>query len=471
MVRQGNDDTMEGGMNRRQFLSLLAGSAAAVALPRLAWGQTAASAARKPNLIIIFTDNQGYQDLGCFGSPNIKTPAIDRMAAEGMKFTDFYAAAPVCTPSRAGIMTGCYANRVSLAKGVLKPNSTTGLNTSEITIARLLKSQGYATACIGKWHLGHLPEFLPTRHGFDSYFGSPLSIEGGTPQPPFLVENETVVEKPGRRDNLTARYTQRAVQFITEHRNEPFFLYLPHSDPHVPLEADERFRGKLARGLYGDVMECVDWSTGEILRTLKDVGLDDNTLVVFTSDNGPYPLGKPDAGSAFPLQGGLGDVYEGGMRVPCVMRWPGKIPVGTVCREIATTMDLLPTFAALAGTAAPRDRVIDGKDIRGLMFDPHAPSPTQAVYYHDHDGELGAIRCGKWKFHLAGTRRVNYKTQSVPAQLYDLETDISEKHNVIAEHADLAQRLDRMARQFKNEVEKNARPIGKVASPPATAPS
>jgi arylsulfatase A len=347
----------------------------------------------KPNIIIIFTDDQGYQDLGCFGSPLIKTPNIDHMAKEGMKFTDVYSASSICSPSRAALLTGCYPPRVSITS-VLFPKDKVGLHPNEMTIADMLKAQGYATACIGKWHLGHLPEFLPTKQGFDSYFGIPYSndmtidknaqfaddivfregmtlekVRTETPKAHWVpvMRDEKVIEYPADQMTLTKRYTEEAIRFIVKNKKNPFFLYLPHAMPHIPIFVSEKFKGKSERGVYGDAIMEIDWSTGEIMRTLKSLGIDQNTLIIFTSDNGPWNLKDGEGGDAFPLRGYKFQTYEGGMRVPAIMRWPGKIPSGVVCSEIASTIDILPTIASLTGTPLPECRVIDGKNIWPLM--------------------------------------------------------------------------------------------------------
>ena len=355
-----------------------------------------------PNIVLIFTDDQGYQDIGCFGSPLIKTPNLDRMAEEGVRLTDFYSANSVCSPSRAALLTGCYPNRVGVT-GVLFPRHSTGLNPSETTIAEILGERGYATACFGKWHLGHKKPFLPTNHGFDSYFGIPYSNdmsidptmaisatvrwrEGASleqfrkskPKKNWvpLFENGQVVEYPADQTTLTQRYTERALAFIESNKERPFFLYLPHTMPHIPLFASDGFRGKSARGPYGDTIEEIDDSVGQILAALDRHSIADKTLVIYTSDNGPWKLTGGRGGSAYPLRGYKFSTYEGGMRVPCIMRWPSKIPAGSVCREIAATIDLLPTLSRLAGCELPTDVVIDGRDIRPLLFYPTtAPSP------------------------------------------------------------------------------------------------
>ena len=439
-------------LSRREFMGVVGAGAGAMALggctsgtPRAPHGHVRAL----PNFIIVFTDDQGYNDLGCFGSPDIRTPCIDRMAEEGMKFTDFYCAAPVCTPSRAALMTGCYAQRVSLAgpQIVLHPGSTTGLHPDEITIATLLKQRKYATACIGKWHLGHLQPFLPTRHGFDYYYGIPYSNDM-VPTP--LMRNEEVIEQPAVQETLTERYTEEAIRFIQVNKDRPFFLYLPHTMPHTPLHVSDRFSGRSAAGLYGDAVECIDWSTGEILKTLRTLGLDENTLLVYASDNGPWLAQGEHGGRATPLRAGKGTTYEGGQRVPCVMRWPGRIPAGSSCSEVTATMDMLPTIAALAEIEPPTDRIIDGHDIWPLMSGTTGTtSPYTAFFYYFFDN-LQAVRSGKWKLVLERIRAMEFPFRMneleepfrrVPEALYNLEDDIGEQRNVIEEHPEVADRL------------------------------
>ena len=470
---------MNARMDRRTFLRALGAGAAALASPRLARAADKAPAGRKPNIILIFTDDQGYQDLGCFGSKTLKTPNIDRMAAEGTRFTDFYVASPVCTPSRSALMTGCYPKRVDLARGVLFPRSRKGLNPKEITLAELLKARGYATACVGKWHLGHLPEFLPTRQGFDSYFGIPYSNDMITNAPgarrgAILMRNEEIIEHATDQRGLTERYTAEALKFIEANapagsaEARPFFLYLPHSMPHVPLSVSKRFQGRSKGGLYGDVIECIDWSVGEILKALKTHGLDENTLVFFTSDNGPWLVMGKRGGTALPLREGKGTTYEGGMRVPAVCRWPGKVPAGEVCRELCTTMDLLPTFARLAGTAAPADRAIDGKDIWPLLSGrPGAKTPHEAFLYYSRSGQLAAIRSGKWKLHLRESiyyRKRPKRKEPWKIELYDLAADIGEKNNLADKHADVVARLKARAEAMDKEIAAHRRPAGMAAA-------
>ena len=437
---------------------------------------------RPPNVILIFCDNLGYGDVGCF-NPKAKqrTPRIDRMAAEGMTFTDCYAAATVCTPSRAALMTGCYPRRVGLDHTVpdglvLRPVSRNGLNPEEITIAELLKARGYATACIGKWHLGDQPPFLPTRQGFDYFFGIPYSDDmTARPHrptwPPLpLMEGEKVIEAPVDRHLLTKRYTERTIRFIEEHRERPFFIYLPHAMPGSTAApfASEAFRGKSGNGPWGDSVEEIDWSTGQILDALKRLGLDDRTLVIWTNDNGA-PAPHRRGGSNLPLKGNAYSVAEGGMRVPFIARWPGRIPAGTVCREVITLMDVLPTAARLAGAEVPTDRVIDGHDIRPLMFgEAGATSPTKVFFYYDVN-QLQAVRGGPWKLYLPRSAKKGAPASS--EELYNLVEDPREIVNVAKRRPDVVKRLEKLiehAREDLGEFDRagtNVRPVGTVTNP------
>jgi len=425
---------------RRGFMRKLAAGVVGFGLARPG-ALSARAGENPPNFIIIFTDDQGYRDLGCFGSPNIKTPNIDRMADQGMKFTDFYVAAPLCTPSRAALLTGRYPRRVGLAKGVLRPDSKGGIDPKETTIAELLKTRGYATCCVGKWHLGFVGPYRPTRQGFDYYYGLYHNLDepeaahfedvGGVP----IMRNDEVALRPATPDVLTELYTQEAVGFVSRNKDKPFFLYLAHTMPHVPLGISKKFAGKSAGGLYGDVIECLDWSTGRILDTLRKLGLDSNTIVIYTSDNGPSPRAT---GSAMPLRGRKHTTFEGGMRVPCVMWGPGRIPAGKVCSEVATSMDFYPTFARLAGARLTSGQVIDGKDIYPLMrAQSGAKSPHEAFFFHDGRGRLKAVRAGKWKLHLGKEPVLN-----------DLRADIGEQKNVAGEHPDIVRRLRKLAADF-----------------------
>ena len=456
---------------------------------------------RRPNFIVILTDDQGYGDVGVYGSPNIRTPNLDRMAVEGIRFTSFYAA-PFCGPSRAALMTGSYPPRTRLDFNH-GPGARTGIHPNEITIAELLKRQDYATMIVGKWHLGDAPEFLPARHGFDAWFGLPYSNDmwpyhprmpprpdedermkaararaestgfagqgsyypegGGFPQPLPLMSNEEVVELNPDQTRLTALYTEKALEFISRNRDRPFFLYLPHSMPHVPLFPSYRFKGTSRRGLYGDVIEEIDAGVGRILARLEELNLDEHTLVVFTSDNGPWLEYGIDGGSAGPLRAGKSTPYEGGVRVPCIMRWPGRIPAGQVSAEAAANMDLLPTLARLAGTRALIDRVIDGADIWPIMAgEKGAKSPHEDFYYfmgRTAPGEpnLKAIRSGDWKLHLEadgdGVRGI---------ELYDLAGDVGESRNLLDREREIVERLERKAQGFLEGLTKNSRPLGRL---------
>jgi len=462
MKAQEHRDRTGPALRRRDFLRLVGGAAAAAAMPAAV---LRAAGPRPPNFVFLLADDLGYADLGCYGSDKIATPNLDRMAAEGIRFNDFYTGEPVCTPTRAALMTGCYPKRVGLHRHVLFPTSKTGLNPSEITVARLLKDRGYATMCIGKWHLGHDPEFLPTRHGFDAYYGIPYSNDMPTPTPDggkgaVLLRDEKVIEHPTDQATLTERYTAEAVKFIKANQDRPFFLYLPHTFPHVPLHVSDRFKGKSKGGLFGDVVECIDWSCGEILAAIKQAGIDEQTLVLFTSDNGP--AGHP----APPLRGGKGSTWEGGMRVPFIARWPGKVPAGAACAEQASVMDILPTFAGLAGARLPTDRVIDGKDIGPLVSGrPGARSPHEAFFYYSAYGDLSAVRSGQWKLHIKtpASRASAKEKEAVPVPaLYDLSADVGEQTNVAADHPDVVERLTKMAAAFDAQLEKDARPAGQV---------
>jgi len=420
----------------------------------------AAPAKGPPNFVLIFTDDQGYQDVGVFGSPLIKTPNLDRMAAEGMKFTDFYVGAPVCSASRSSLMTGCYCARVGVT-GVFFPNrSRRGLNPDEITVAEVLKQKDYATACIGKWHLGDEQPFLPTRQGFDSYFGIPysndMSITRDGRRGPPLMRNEEIIEHPANQATLTKRYTEEAVKFIKANKEQPFFLYLPHTMPHVPLYASEKFKGTSKRGLYGDVIEEIDWSVGQVLAALKQAGVEENTLVIFTADNGPWLSKGKHGGCALPLRDGKFTTYEGGMREPCIMRWPGRIPAGTTCSQIAATIDILPTFAALAGCKVPDDRVIDGRSILPLLEGkPGAKSPHQEYFYRGT-----AVRSGNWKLLLKARSTVRSRPAGPCPQLYDLATDISESKNLADERPEVVERLRKLLEKHNAELKANSRPVG-----------
>lgn len=420
--------------------------------PPLVGGQD--SARRKPNFILFLCDDLGYGDIGAFGSTLNRTPQLDRMAREGMRLKSFYGN-PVCTPSRAAFMTGCYAKRVAMPN-VIFPSCATGLSTNEYTVARLLKGLGYATMCIGKWHLGDQRQFLPTRHGFDSYFGLPYSNDmgGGEPdlkqtgRPPLpLLRDETVIEAPAVQDTLTARYTDEAIKFITENRARPFFLYLPHTAVHVPLYPGAEFRGKSGNGAYGDWVEELDWSMGRILDTLRALNLASDTLVLFTSDNGPWLTQGTNGGIAGPLRGGKGSTWEGGVRVPTLAWWPGRIPAGSDCGATMANIDVLPTFVKLAGGRLPAHRALDGKDVSPLLLGRSTTSPHKSFFYFRGD-TLEAVRFGPWKLSFPAQLRPEYKQEKALAagpapRLYNLETDLGETRDVAADHPDVVKRLKR----------------------------
>jgi len=429
----------------------------------------------QPNIILIFCDDLGYGDLGCYGSQANRTPRLDRMADEGVLFTDFYVASPVCSPSRAALMTGCYPKRIGLDSGhnfgVLLPGDPIGLSENEITIAKVLKTAGYATGMVGKWHLGDQPPFMPLSHGFDSYFGLPYSNDmlpdhsrnkqfGFPPLP--LVQGEEVVGIDPNQASLTDRYLAQALRFIETHATskKPFFLYFSHMYVHVPIYAPHKYLQAAENSPYGAAIEHIDAVAGVILDTLKRLGIDEQTLVIFTSDNGSNAR---NGGSNAPLRGAKGSTWEGGMREPCLMRWPGTLPAGSVCGELATAMDLLPTLARYAGAASPDDRAIDGRDIRSLMEGtPGAQTPHDAFYYYKAgDHTLHAVRSGKWKLHL------------LLNELYDLENDISEARNLYQERPGIVARLTKLAGRCREELGdahtgvegRGCRPVGRVESP------
>ena len=435
---------------------------AAIACMPLSVAVTCAeSVSRPPNFIVIFCDDLGHGDLGCYGSTRNRTPRIDSLAKDGRRFTKFYSSSPVCTPSRASLMTGCYPRRVGMHEDftghwVLIPRSKRGLDSAELTVAEALKTRGYHTACVGKWHLGDQPEHLPTRHGFDFYFGIPYSNDmqqarrGDPPLP--LVSGEEVIEAPADQSTLTQRYTEQVVGFIEKHRNDPFFVYLPHTFPHLPLFASPRFRGRSANGRYGDTIEEIDWSTGEILDCLDRLNLADNTLVIFTSDNGSN--GR-NGGSNLPLAGAKGGTLEGGMRVPMIARWPGRIPAGTECDELCTTMDVLPTFCKLTGAELP-ERRIDGHDISPLLFaDSGASTPWNHLLYYRRR-QLQAIRMGDWKYHLPLSETHPRWTSAEPtgpgraAKLVNLSTDLKEKNDVAANYPDIVRQFEALLKSTES---------------------
>ncbi|TWU17757.1 Arylsulfatase [Novipirellula galeiformis] len=427
----------------------------------------------KPNFIIIYCDNLGYGDIEPFGSTLHRTPNLNRMAKEGRKFTHFCVTAGVCTPSRASIITGCYSQRIGLHTNprdgqVLRPVSPYGLNPDETTIAESLKAQGYATAIVGKWHLGDQPEFLPTRHGFDWFFGVPYSDDmtervwqDGSKWPPLpLMENETVIEAPCDRDGLTKRYTEQAMQWIASHKDEPFFLYFPQAMPgstSTPFSSTE-FKGKSANGPWGDSIEELDWSMGVMLDQLQELGIAENTFVIWTSDNGAPINRDPNdlrRGSNRPLHGRGYTTSEGAFRVPTIVWQPGKVPAGTVCDELATTMDLLPTFTQLAGGEVPSRPKIDGHNIAPLLFGhDDAKSPYEVLYYY-HQDQLQAVRSGPWKLFLPveAAGHPHFKpNQPRSALLFNVVDDIASEHNVAAEHPEVVDRLMQLAERGRSEL-------------------
>ena len=447
---------MSGKLDRRTFLEIVGAGAGTLAAAR-AGQEASGESSQPPNFIMLFADDLGYGDLSCFGHPTIQTPRLDRMADEGVKMTSFYASAPVCSPSRAALMTGRYPPRCGMP-GNTGPGSDNHLPLSEITIADALKEEGYRTMCIGKWHLGHAKdEYFPRNRGFDHWFGLPYSNDMRKPWvqtdvPLKLYRDGEPIEHPVNQDTLTERYTREAMKFIRRSAENPFFLYLPYSMPHLPLHTSKRFRGQSRAGLYGDVIETLDWSVGKILDTLKEEGVDRDTLVVFTSDNGPW-LNLPDrmlqegnerwhAGSPGPLRGAKGSTWEGGMRVPMVARWPGTLPEGRVSGELASTLDMFPTFLRAAGAGTPDDRTIDGNDILPLLRG-EASSPTDHFYYF-RGRQLQAVRDGTWKLRQPG--------EGDEPRLFHLDRDPAEQYNVADGHADVVSRLQERKQAFESDV-------------------
>ena len=438
-----------------------------------------AQGADKPNIVIIFLDDLGYADIGPFGATKQRTPHLDRMAQEGMKLTSFYAA-PVCSVSRAQLLTGCYGVRVSVP-GVYGPNNRNGLNPVEFTIADRLKEQNYATMCIGKWHVGDQPEFLPTRQGFDHYVGLPYSNdmmrqpENGTEVVVPLMRDEKVeaLLTGAQQSTLTQRYTDEAIKFITTNKDQPFFLYLPHTAVHVPIYPGPDFAGKSANGRFGDWVEEVDASTGRILETLEKLKIANNTMVIFTSDNGPWGSKGADAGSAAPLRGSKGGTWEGGVRVPTLAWWPSRIPAGKSCDAVAGTIDLLPTCVSIAGGAVPATPVIDGKDISPLLFATSTTSPREAHYYFN-GYTLQAVRQGPWKLAIKpqpegmGAKILPDAAGDDP-RLYHLDQDIGETKNVAAANPEIVARLQALITKMDAEIGGNKptarRPAGEVEVP------
>lgn len=394
----------------------------------------------KPNFIIFFLDDAGYGDLACFGNEQIATPNLDQMAREGMKLTEFYSASSVCSPSRAGLLTGRYPIRMGI-QPVFFPESWTGMDPEELTIAELVQQQGYRTGMVGKWHLGHRPRFLPTNQGFEDYYGAPYSndMKGFV----YLEGDSVDSLKVDQRYNVKT-YTQKALAFLDENQDEPFFLYLTQNMPHIPLAVSEQFKGTSKGGPYGDVMEELDWSLGQVMGKVKELGLDSNTVVFFTSDNGPWLAFGPDsAGTAGPLREGKQTCFEGGFRVPALARWPGHIPAGVVYEDMMSTLDLLPTIAEWAGAQVPKDRSIDGHSMAKALTQ-HSSSPRKTMAYW-HSGEFRAFRRGKWKLKLPYEgHKAKWWKSAVPAHdtlLFDLKADPGEQHNLFTQYPDTAKRV------------------------------
>lgn len=462
-----------------------------------------AATEKKPNIVLIFMDDLGYGDIGTYGSLGYETPHLDKMAQEGMRFTHFYSAQAVCSASRAGILTGCYPNRIGIS-GALFPYAKKGLNPTEVTIAEMVKAQGYATAIYGKWHLGDAVEFLPLQHGFDEFAGLPYSNDmwpvdyDGVPIPdssdwrkksfpplPFIEANETTkaIKTLEDQGQLTTIYTEKAVDFINRKKDEPFFLYLPHSMPHVPIAVSDKFKGKSEQGLFGDLMMEIDWSVGQILQAIKDNGIDDNTLVIFTSDNGPWLNYGNHAGSTGGLREGKGTSWEGGQREPCIMWWPGYIPAGEVCNKMAATIDLFPTIAALTGGELPAHK-IDGVNITALLEGNKTANPRNDFYYYYGRNNLEAVRKGKWKLvfphrhrsyenllpkndgHPGPLKQVDFEKTT----LYNLMRDPGERYDVTELYPEVVEELEQLAEQARQDlgdeltdrIGANVRPAGKL---------
>lgn len=435
----------------------------------------AAEQRSRPNFVVIFTDDQGYEDVGCFGSPDIRTPRLDAMAAEGMKFTSFYAQ-PVCGPSRAAIMTGCYPMRVAERGNTKQVHPI--LHNKEVTVAEVLKKQGYATACFGKWDLAKhsqkdfFPDLFPTHQGFDYFFGTPTSND----RIADLYRNDKLIESASDMSTLTKRYTDEAIAFMQRSKDKPFFVYIPHTMPHTKLDASPQFKGKSKRGLYGDVIEEIDFNVGRILDTVKELGVANNTYVVFTSDNGPWliknrnhtdgRLASDHGGSAGPLRSGKVSTFEGGVRVPTIVWGPGRVPAGVTCDKLASTLDIMPTFAALAETAPPTDRVIDGEDISHLLHGHFNEANSTKAFYYYLRVHLQAVRQGQWKLHLPrekepiGAAPFSRNTHIGPEDrigftkpfLIDLEKDLGETTDVSDENPDVVNRLLTLAETMREDL-------------------
>ena len=440
-------------------------------------GTTRGQSPARPNIVVIFADDLGYGDLGSFGAPNVRTPRLDAMAAEGQKWTNFYVQ-PVCSPSRAALLTGrlpirngMYGTPSGTAPKVFRDNAAEGLPAAEITVAELLKSAGYRTGMVGKWHLGQLPQFLPMRQGFESWFGLPYSHDmrmtvardNGVqtaayyaPKPEYwdvaLMRNDTVIERPVDHRTLTKRYTEEAVRFISTNQGAPFFLYLAHSLPHIPLARSDAFAGRSAGGMYGDVIEEIDWSVGQVLDALSAAGIERNTLVLFTSDNGPWLPFRTHGGSAGALKEGKGTTWEGGVRTPAIFWWPGTIRPATVT-GIGSGLDLLATAAALSRAALPADRVLDSIDLSATLKQA-APSARGELFYY-WDSELRAVRKGNYKAHFVTSGAYGEgqpRTEHDPPLLFDLSTDPGEHFDVAARHPAVVADLRRAVAEHRRGV-------------------
>ena len=452
---------------------------------------TSIHANKTPNVVVIFIDDMGYADIGPFGAKAYPTPHLDRMAKEGRKFTDFYVTQAVCSASRAGLLTGCYNVRVGIL-GALGPKSSHGINANEVTLAEICKQKGYATACYGKWHLGHHKKFLPMQHGFDDFFGLPYSNDMWPYHPgvlhlpmkerlkkwphlPLIEKNKVINPMVTAKDQeqLTTQYTERAVSFIEKNKDKPFFVYLPHSMVHVPLYVSEKFKGKSKAGLFGDVMMEVDWSVGRILDTLRKNKLDKDTLVIFTADNGPWLNYGDHAGSAAPLREGKGTMFDGGCRESTLAWMPGTIPPDSVCSEPAMTIDILPTISHLIGAKLPKHR-IDGKNIWPLFTGDKAKSPHKAYYFY-YGNQLQAVRAGKWKLHFPHGYRTmagrpggkggiptNYSQAKIGLSLFDLEKDIGETTDLKDRYPNIMENLANLGKAFHANLQKTKRPSGKI---------
>ncbi len=438
----------------------------------VAAAETGKNDIRKPNIVLLLTDDQGYGDIRCYGNPDVNTPNLDRLAAEGTRFTDFYAGAAVSTASRAGLLTGRYAERVG-TPGVLSDNSDKGIRPGEFTLADYLKQNNYATGMVGKWHLGCQPQYMPVRHGFTEFFGLPYSMDMWPfhPQPSHqykplpLYNNEEVVEYNPQVDRMTTRLTERAVKFIKDHKDEPFFLYFPYTQPHVPLGVSDKFKGKSGHGLYADVLMEIDWSVGQVMKTLKDNGLDENTIVIFTSDNGPWLSYGNHGGCTLGLREGKGTTFDGGQRVPMIMRMPGTIPAGKVSDQFFSALDITPTLVALTGAEMPRMNAFDGENAWDIMTG--NPDSTHKPFYFVNNCKVEAVRDGKWKC----VAPHHYRIVTEPGRdgrpgkqinngaytglaLFDMETDPYESNNLADKYPEIAADMLKMIMEYQLDIDK-----------------